>query len=312
VWPPLNFATADSDPDNVQALVDVHRLIFVIKQRTVEVWVDEGTSGFAFQPNPGVLVHHGTPAPETALRVGETVFYLSQTNEGDGVVIELVGWTPKRVSTHAIETLIAKASTLADAYAYGYQQEGHQFYVLALPSANLTLVYDKTESGLVGVPVWYQWLTFSAGQFNRHWGKSFAFFNETLVLGDYRNGRVYRINLDTFTDNGEPRKWVRIWRASPQAVKQPVRFSSLQIDMLTGVGVPDGTAPIVVLEWSDDGGNNWSPEHFLPVGPPGATAQRVMFRRLGSTRRNSGLDRTFRLSSTDPFPVALTGAELDV
>jgi hypothetical protein len=36
-----------------------------------------------------------------------------------------------------------------------------------------------------------------------------------------------------------------------------------------------------------------------------------MFRRLGSTRRNSGLDRIFELSSTDQFPVALIGADLE-
>jgi hypothetical protein len=36
-----------------------------------------------------------------------------------------------------------------------------------------------------------------------------------------------------------------------------------------------------------------------------------MFRRLGQTRRNSGLDRIFELSSTDVFPASIIGAELN-
>ena len=53
-------------------------------------------------------------------------------------------------------------------------------------------------------------------------------------------------------------------------------------------------------------------EHFASAGAAGQTALRVMFRRLGSTRRNSGLDRMFELSSTDQFQVGLIGAVVEV
>ena len=116
--------------------------------------------------------------------------------------------------------------------------------------------------------------------------------------------------MNTLTDNGTPKKWVRSWRALPQAVFDPMTFSSLQIDMQTGIGIPDGTNPQVVLRWSDDGGHNWSNPRILAAGQIGKTALRVKANRLGSTRLNSGLDRIFELSSTDQFPVALIGADL--
>ena len=81
--------------------------------------------------------------------------------------------------------------------------------------------------------------------------------------------------------------------------------------MQTGIGVPDGTNPQAVLRHSDDGGHTWSPERYAGVGKTGETTRRVKFNRMGSTRRNNGLDRIFELSSTDPFPVALLGAELE-
>lgn len=311
IWPALNFATADGESDNVEALLEINRLIFVVKQRTTEAWQDAGTAGFAFQALPSVLIEFGTVSWGSVARLGQSFMMLSRSTEGQGIVREIEGFNPKRISTHAIETLLATASTLEDAFAYTYQQEGHQFYVLTLPTANLTVVYDKTESVLTGIPIWYQWLTFAEGAFNRHWGNAFSFFNQTLVLGDYRNGNLYRINLNTLTDNGAQRKWIRSWRALQKPNPQPMRFASLWIDMQTGVGVPEGTNPQVMLEWSDDGGNVWNTQLFEMAGATGQTAVRVKFNRLGSTRRNAGLDRIFRLSSADQFPVCLIGAELD-
>lgn len=68
--------------------------------------------------------------------------------------------------------------------------------------------------------------------------------------------------------------------------------------------------PQVVLRWSDDGGHNWSGPMIASQGSIGQTAQRVMWRRIGSTRRNTGLDRVFEVSSDDPVQVALIGASL--
>jgi hypothetical protein len=66
----------------------------------------------------------------------------------------------------------------------------------------------------------------------------------------------------------------------------------------------------VVLRWTDDGGHNWSNLQYASQGDLGHTAQRVMWRRIGSTRRNTGLDRIFEISSDDPVQVALIGASL--
>lgn len=73
-------------------------------------------------------------------------------------------------------------------------------------------------------------------------------------------------------------------------------------------------APIpnkVFLTWSDDGGHNWANRVIASAGFVGDTAQRVIFRRLGSTKRNTGLDRIFEVSGDDYNQVALVGASLN-
>lgn len=69
-------------------------------------------------------------------------------------------------------------------------------------------------------------------------------------------------------------------------------------------------SPQVVLRWSDDGGHTWSNEQLASQGATGKTSQRVMWRRIGSTRRNTGLDRVFEVSSDDDNQVALVGASI--
>lgn len=65
----------------------------------------------------------------------------------------------------------------------------------------------------------------------------------------------------------------------------------------------------VSLSWTDDGGHNFSSPQFQGMGETGQTAYRVAFRRIGSTRRGSGLDRVFELSSDAYQQVCLVGAE---
>lgn len=132
------------------------------------------------------------------------------------------------------------------------------------------------------------------------------------LLGDYLTGNLYAWNPATLTDNGTRKVWVRRWRAIARASDQPKRFSSLVVGMQTGEGIPDGTAPQVMLRWSDDGGSTWSDQRIVAVGALGRTRQTVKFNRLGMTRRFGGSDRIFELSSGDPFSVALLDAEVDV
>ncbi len=66
-----------------------------------------------------------------------------------------------------------------------------------------------------------------------------------------------------------------------------------------------------MLRWSDDGGATWSDIRIQAVGKLGETTHVVKFNRLGSTRRNNGLDRIFELSSSSVFPARIIGADLE-
>lgn len=309
-WAPLNFSSADSQPDNIVGIADLHEEQFIFKERNIEVWINAGLPGFAFQRLAGVHIEMGCAAAFSIAKAGESLIWVSQNAQGVGGVHQISGYEPKKISTKAIDKQIQSYSTISDAVAYAYQQDGHLFYVVSFPTGNATWVYDATESAALGYPAWHQRASFANGMFGRHLSNCYASFNNQCVVGDFMSGNLYAYDMDTQTDNGTPKKWVRSWRALAQPTLNPMTFSALQIDMETGIEVPDGTNPQVVLRWSDDGGHNWSNERFQAAGATGKTAQRVIFKRLGSTRLNSGLDRIFELSSTDPFMTAILAADI--
>ena len=304
IWDPLNFDSADAEPDNIQAIMELHEEQFVFKQTNTEVWLNAGLSGFAFQRLAGVHIELGCVAPFSVALCGESLIWLAQNSQGEGTVHQVTGYEPKKISTKAIDSVIQSYGVISDAVAYSYQQAGRLFYVLRFPTGNATWVYDLTTG------LWHERAAFALGTFSQHWSNCYAAFSGKNVVGDYRNGNIYAFNQNTLTDNGTPKKWVRTWRAVKDPVYVPMTFSALQIDMQTGINIPPGTSPLAVLRWSDDGCHTWSNERFMPVGAVGQTAQRVIFKRLGSTRLNSGLDRVFELSSSDAFPVAIINADL--
>lgn len=70
---------------------------------------------------------------------------------------------------------------------------------------------------------------------------------------------------------------------------------------------PYGSDPVLVLRFSDDGGNTWSSSFERPLGKQGEYAKRVYWNRLGSA-----YDRVFEVSGSEPVKLALTGANLTV
>ncbi len=310
MWGGLNFSSADAQPENIVSIVDCNNQVWLLSVDHMELWVNAGLAGFAFQRLAGVQPEVGCVAPYSAIQVGDSVMWLSQDNKGQGLVMRTKGYGTEDVTDEPTAyqfAQYAKTYGIADAIAFTYQQEKHAFYWLIFPAAGASWVFDLTTGK------WHQRCYWNNGNFYRHLANCGFFFNNANVVGDYSSGNIYALDLDTYTDNGQPKRWVRSWRALPptKAAFQPMTFDSLQIDAQTGISVPASSAPEVMLRWSDDGGHRWSNEVKCAFGNTGQTSLRVKFRRLGSTRADQGLDRIFELSGTDPVPIALLGAELE-
>ena len=332
---PLDFASAEGSPDGLVSLIVDHREAWLFGTNSVEVWYNAGNLDFPLQRIQGAFNEIGCIAPYSVAKMDNGLFWLGADARGRGIVYRANGYTGVRVSTHAVEWQIQQYSDMSDAIAYTYQQDGHAFYVLIFPSANTTWVYDASTQA------WHERAGFTQGRFTRHWSNCQVSYNNEIVVGDYRDGKIYAFDLDVYADAGQIQRWLRSWRALPTGQNDLKRTAhhSLQLDAEAGhymapaseplflttedsnllitesgnflideVGVLVGVAPQFMLRWSDDGGHTWSNEHWAGGGAVGAYGTRIFWRRLGMTLKLR--DRVYELSGTDPIKIAIMGAEL--
>jgi hypothetical protein len=303
---PLEFSSAEGNPDNVVAIFVDHREVWVFGTNSTEVWYDAGLLDFPLARIQGAFNELGCAAPYSIAKMDNQVYWLGKDARGQGIVYKAAGYIGQRVSTHAIEWQMQEYTDISDATGYTYQQDGHSFYVLNFPTADTTWVYD------VATGAWHERASFAAGEFNRHRANSQMFFNNTTVVGDYQNGKIYKFDLEVYADDGAVQKWLRSWRALPTGANNLARTiqHSMQLDCETGVGLNtgQGSDPQVMLRFSDDGGHTWSSEHWKSMGAIGKFGKRTIWRRLGATMKIR--DRVYEVSGTDPVRIYVMGAEL--
>jgi hypothetical protein len=300
---PLSFASKDGSPDDLVAIIVDRREVYLLGEMSSEAWLDVGSVPFPFQRIQGSSTQQGIAAAYSCARVGNSFAYVSKNNRGESTIVQMNGYIPQRISTHAVETTLV-GQDVSDAIAWTYQLEGHETYVVTFPSIGengLTWAYDITTG------LWHKWLyTNNQNQYERHRGNCCAFFNQQVLLGDYENGKLYRLSLSQYTDDGQ---LIRRVRRCPHITTDLQRqyFAELQIQFQPGVGLSTGQGqdPQAMLRWSDDGGFTWSNENWVTIGKQGQYFTRAMWRRLGFAR-----DRIFEVVITDPIKAVIVSANL--
>jgi hypothetical protein len=281
-------------------LIADHREVYLMGETSSEVWTDVGASPFPFQRIPGTSTQHGIAATFSIARFGNSFCYVSRNNRGEAQIMQMNGYVPTRISTHAVENSLT-GQYINDAIAWTYQLEGHECYVVTFPTIGLTWAFDLASG------MWHKWLyTNNLGQYERHRGNCCATFKGTVYVGDYENGQIYKLDRQNYTDNGQT---IRRLRRAPHLVADLQRqyFEELQIQFQPGVGnsTDQGQTPQAMLRWSNDGGSTWSNEHWTSIGKIGAFKNRAIWRRLGWSR-----DRVFEVSVTDPVNAVIISANL--
>lgn len=341
VSPNLSYGLKDGSPDNLVSLIVDHREVYLLGENSSEVWVDVGAVPFPFQRIPGTSTQHGIASVFSVARLGNSFAYVSRNIRGEGQIVQMNGYMPVRISTHAVENTLQN-QYIDDAIAWTYQLEGHEIYVVSFPTLDLTWAYD------VATQMWHKWLWVDSDNvYHRHRGNCSALFQNIIIVGDHSNGKLYELSKEVYTDDGNE---IRRVRRAPHLVADLQRqyFDEFQIQFQPGVGttglstqntsnyigdpyyiypgatlsVPPNvtlyianqnaintqdvtTNPKAMLRWSNDGGSTWSHEYWVSIGAMGKYKNRAIWRRLGMAR-----DRIFEVVVTDPVNAVIVSANL--
>ncbi len=293
---PLDIAQKSGSADTIVGLKVLDRQIWLLGTLTSEVWYDSGAADFAFAEIPGVFIEHGCAALNSIAKVDNAMLWLSQDREGHAIVVRTTQFQAQRVSTYAIETLFQNYSTISDAIGFCYQQDGHAFYILTFPTADKTWAYE------IATGQWHELAyTDTNGVFHRHRASCCAFLNNMNVVGDWQNGRIYQLDPNNFTDNGEQIVCVRTF---PHMIDDGnlVTYRKFIADVQVGT-LPGDTTPQMSLRWSDTRGASYGNAVMQSMGNGGDYLYSPVWNRLGQAR-----DRVFELSWSAAINTSLLGA----
>jgi hypothetical protein len=254
-WPGASTAKVSVFPDNVIAMVVNQRQVWMLGNSASQVYYNSGNFPFPFDIVQGGYIEAGCAAAGSAVKLDNSIFWIGNDQRGNALVWRANGYTPQRVSNHAVEFAMQSYPQVTDAKAYAFQDQGHSFYQIYFPSANsgrgATWVYD------VATGMWHErfYLDPVTGMEFAHRSQNHAFFNSIApsvnfdgmayhLVGDWQNtGHIYQMNIPTFNgsswdfadDFGNPIERIR---RTPYVniEKEWMLHHQFELDMETGLG----------------------------------------------------------------------------
>lgn len=301
-WAALDFASAESSPDSLLRVAVVFGQLFLFGDISIEPWNNTGAATFPFQRvNSSSQISVGVAAPSTILELDNTAFWVGKDKNGTGVVYRADGYSPKRISTEAVELRLQAAPSISTLKAMAYQEAGHTFYIITGGGMETAQVYD------VSTNLWTEWSYFnSSGNYELPLTNDlFYAFGKTLAL-DRTSGKVYEQSSKYYSDDGEEIACDRIFTHIFDN-GNPFLIKNLILNFETGVGNTTVENPKAMLYLSNDGGRTFYTYYEAFMGKAGEFLSRVVFWRLGRHRQC-----TFRVRVTDSVKRVITGGQFNV
>lgn len=289
-WDALDVGSSETLPDLIKSLIVDHRELVVFNEEVTEPFDNTGDADFPYSRIDNALMEMGCGSAFSPAKNDNTIFWHNDREQ----IVRAEGYIPKIISTRQIEYQISKYSKTDDAKGFTMVIEGQSFYCLTFPTQKATWLYNAA-TGLMA-----NWTSYP--DFKRHRANCYAKFGRKHIIGDYENGRLYELDIDTNTDNDEYIKRVRSTALIRGQNGKAIVYPRLELWFEGGVGLAtgQGSDPKVSLEWSDDGGHTWSNQHWGDLGKIGVRTNRFVWTQLGRSP-----ERIFRFTITDPVDISL-------
>lgn len=296
----LNYATAEASADDLLRPYVFDNTLYLFGEKSIEQWFNSGEGHPPFERIQGMTHDVGLGAAHSVANDESGVYFLGHDSQAYAVS----GKALKAISSSAMTSVFSSYSRISDAIGWTARLDGHPMYFLTFPSA------DKTWAYAIGGD-WFEWSYGSSG--GRALANSCAFAFRKNLVADWRNGNIYELDPETFTDNGDA--IVRVRDTAPihgGLVDRPGRsleMNRFELIMETGVGLTSGQGeePRVMLSVSDDGGRSFSTEMWGTAGRKGAFQWKVEWFALGRFE-----ERVVRIRMSDPVRCVICHAAADV
>jgi hypothetical protein len=299
----LNVIAEETLPDKMVRDFVYEEVIYRCGVRSIVAWYNSGVGSPPIEKLQGRIFSIGLAALHSIAKTDEAFYWLGDDNS----IYQARGGDKEKVSTDAISNSIRGFSVTSDAIGYTYTMQGQNFYTITFPTANKTFTINES----LGKDGWFE---LSSGTVGDKWQATsvISAYGQNYAA-DELNGNVYTLDLDTYTNNGEPLQRTRVTASINGdllgAKGKRTQMSRLELIMETGVGVISGQGdnPRIMIEASYDGGRSWSHGAWARTGRLGEFTIKVEWFSL-----RTFLDMMIRVSTSDPVNYSISSGTIDL
>lgn len=269
-WGALSFASAEAYPDYLVGLARQNNYLVAFGEKSTEFMYNEAkVNGLTDFDSPisraeSLVLQVGALTANAIFQAEKTVMFIGVSDIGGHSVWRIDGTNAKEISTEYIEKFIDLETPTSGVTGFGMRINGHILYVINLPTADKTFVYDIEEQ------VWVEW-QYNGGRLPFC---AMADKNGEVLVQHESNGSIYKFDVETFNDF-DTHIDVEIILA-----KQDFETDNRKFYYQTTI-IGDYYAGNILLSWSDDDYTTWETDRTLSSG------NRPYFMRSGAARRRA-------------------------
>lgn len=277
---PLKYGSSEADPDPVVRVIKLRNELCAVNRYTIEVFDNQGGTGFAFQRIEGAMIPKGAVGTHACVKFADALAFVGGgRDEAPSVYLGSSG-TANKVATREIETILSEYSeeVLSGILLDVQQEKSHAFLRIHLPDR--CLVFDLSASAALGEPIWHI-LSSSIEGLSQYRAKGLIYCYDKWIGGDPQQPRLCTLSQDISSHYGEKVSWEFgtpiVYNAGNDAIM-------LELEL---VGLPGravfGADPTIWTSYSTDG-ENFSQERPIKAGRAGERDKRLCWRTNGRIR----------------------------
>lgn len=301
-WTASSTFTPTDDADAVRAVSASNGVLCCFGSSTTEIYISDGTPFSRLSQGSSLI---GIHAIESLVNHISGRYFLGRTKSGQTAVYYLnQQYRAEQISPFSITWALNNTSTdTTDAYGYIQDtKDGHSWYYLTVPALDTTYVYD------INIKEWTERKSKnpSSSTIAEFRGRHFTNFAGVNLFTDIYTGKLLKEDFTVQTEDSQAITRIRTSGVFNSQF-QFISVYSIELDTSSLYGDTLSVSnPVIVLEYSTDGGANyttWGNLYLREGAAPGDINHRTRALKLGT-----GLNWVVRWTLTDAVDVAIFGA----
>lgn len=295
-WNALNFATAAGSPDIINALKVFNREIYLLGQRSIEIWENDGTTPFS--RIPGGFIESGCSTPYAILEDENSLYWLDENRR----LVRFAGKTVERLSTR-FDRELQGLSKVSDATAQKIEMDGYVFFVFNFKTDDRTLVYNQTTDD------WGEWgkWDLTKAEYERWLGNAYCYAEKwgLHLIGRRDSLIVSELSRNYGYDDSDVVRLARTTGHIDNGTSKIKQCNEVRLRAKRGAGLSDRTPKLMIRYKLDNG--YWSNVKEFSLGNIGEYD--LVLRDI---RRHQYRTKQYEFTATDAVDVVFSNAEEDI